>query len=349
LIVISVIITALIHTRSLIVFFIFAISYFIILLQKNFSIQTQHATFFAVFIIFIAELFFIQRNNVLAPLVNGYFMNDVWILLFILLLIPFAIRSHLHLTFLLFIALSIFIAVLFIPSQIPNYGIMTLLDRPYVQMLAYIPLTVLAGLGFSEILQIVQKNSNARTPRPALSQWERGKLSKLKDFLIGVRVYIKSNQQLRLTYITTAIIFGIVIFKANFNYKFYPSECCQLVNRDDLSAIAWIEKNIPTDENILIAVSQLHVTAYEAPSPAAVDAGIWITPLTGRITSVAFIDTNFKKNEIHTFYCMQNVGYIYVGSMPDSFKQTQLNNQPTWYQPVFLLPTTQVYEVIGCK
>ncbi|NJN79106.1 MAG: hypothetical protein HC797_00765 [Anaerolineales bacterium] len=121
------------------------------------------------------------------------------------------------------------------------------------------------------------------------------------------------------------------------------------MSRDDLSAITWIDKTLPADVKILIASSRLYVTSFE-PTQAQTgsDAGIWITPLIFRET-IILADLNFETEESHTQICSQNIDYVYIGSMPQSFNEIQLASQPNWYQPIFMLPHARVYQVFGCK
>ncbi|NJN79107.1 MAG: hypothetical protein HC797_00770 [Anaerolineales bacterium] len=148
--------TALIHTRTFIVFVFVTIAYFFTLWQKQLSLRFQYLTFGFLLLILGVQIFFIQQSPALSPLVTGYIQRDLWALIFVLLLIPFAINAYLKFSFFLLSSLFLFILLLFFPLSFFNYGTQTLLDRPYVQMLAYIPFSILAGLGFAGLLQILQ-------------------------------------------------------------------------------------------------------------------------------------------------------------------------------------------------
>jgi hypothetical protein len=311
LIVLSILITALIHTRTLIVFIVFVISFFITSQIKKTPSRFQYFSFTLLFIFIAIEVFYITNSPVIFPLLSGYTERDLWALVFVLLLIPFSIKFFPNLIFFLLTTLCLSMFFLFLPISLFNYGTQTLLDRPFVQMLAYIPLSIIAGLGFAGLIQITQKFRHAK-------------------FVIGF------------------ILFGFVVFNAKINYDFYPSDCCQLVSRDDLSAISWIDNNIPANEKILIAATQIYVTSYEPTGPAAVDAGIWIQPLTNNITQFAFINTNFEEQETLAYLCEKKIKYIYIGSTPQSFNEIQIASKPNWYHPIFLLPKVKIYQVIGC-
>jgi hypothetical protein len=180
-------------------------------------------------------------------------------------------------------------------------------------MLIYFPLSIIAGLGFSSITKFLQE------------------FPKTKIF------------------ISFALV-SLLLINAKYSYSFYPSDCCKLVNQDDLSAITWIEHNLPMDSKILIASSRLYVTSFESThSLTGADAGIWINPLIERITILAPVELNFELANSYLEICSQNIQYIYVGSTSQSFNQADLASHPNWYFPAFLLPHAQVYEIIGCK
>lgn len=308
---VSILITTLIHSRTFFVFAIFLPVFFITMQYKKTSKHFQLIAFVFILLVLGIEIFSIQRSAVLLPLFERYLQKDIWILFLILLLTPFSFKTYPDLTFSLFISLSLFLFALFLPISLLNYNTQTLLDRPFVQMLIYIPLSILIGLGFGGLLQTTQKH-----------------------------VYLKT--------ITSLTAFGFLLINIHFNQDFYPSSCCQLVTQDDLSAITWIKENILTEEKVLIAASQLYVTAYEAPTKAAVDAGIWITPLARKQVLTEFTNIDFTTQETYEMLCTQKVKYIYLGGLPASFNQNQLISQPSWYQPMFLLPKAQIYQVMMC-
>lgn len=313
LIVLSIPITALIHTRTLIVFLLLATSLFIASQINKIPIRAQYFSFILLFIIFGIEIYYIAQNPALSPLITGYTQRDLWALILVLFLIPFSIKSFLHLVYFLLTTLCFSMFFLFLPISLFNYGTQTLLDRPFVQMLLYFPFSIIAGLGVANLIVTTQK-----TP------------------------YVK--------FLISFALFGFVLLNVKFNYNFYPSDCCQLVSRDDLTAIAWIENNLSLDAKILIASSRLYVTSYEpTQTQAGVDAGIWIQPLTNRNTHFIYISTNFEEQESLAYVCEEKIKYIYIGSTPQSFNEIQIASKPNWYQPIFLLPKVRIYQVIGCQ
>lgn len=153
-----------------------------------------------------------------------------------------------------------------------------------------------------------------------------------------------------LTQLVTLSAFVFVILNAKASHSFYPSDCCQIVSRDDLSAIHWMDKTLPPDVDVLIASTDLFVTSLESPDTlAGVDGGIWVTSLISRRTIPARGTLNFDQPESHADVCRKNAEYIYVGGTSQSFNVLQLDEQTNWYQIIFSLPKAKVYQVIGCE
>lgn len=312
LIVFLIFITVLIHTRALIVFLLTTLAVFVMLWQKKISTQFKYVSILIVFLILAIELFYVQQNTALFPLVTGYAQRDLWALILVLLLTPFVVKSYPNLMFFLSLLLCFFIALLFFPIPFFTYGTQTLLDRPFVQMLAYITLSTIAGLGFAGLLHVLQNLQKAKL-------------------------------------LISFVLFCFVIFNVSKNYSFYPSDCCQLASQDDLSALEWIDKELPQNARILIASNPLYVTSFESPKAlTGADAGIWITPLTSRFTLLSPANSDFDTSQTHSELCVQQISYIYIGNMPQSFNNSQLQSQSNWYHLVFDLPNTQIYQ-INCQ
>src|SRR5688572_21834105 len=93
-IIFSLLITSLIHTRSLIAFALMIIIYFVILWLRQTSARFQYLFFGLVLLALGIGIFYIQQSSVLFPLFERYIQNDVWILILLLLLFPFSIKSY---------------------------------------------------------------------------------------------------------------------------------------------------------------------------------------------------------------------------------------------------------------
>jgi hypothetical protein len=310
-------ISALIHTRSLIVFAFVALSALLTVWRKKMSAMFQRFLFALVACVILIEIVFIQKSEALSPLFGAYLRDDVWMIALVAVLMFFSIKFYSDQAFFLLASLSLLMLGLFVPVHLPSLGALTLLDRPYVQMLFYLPLSIFGGLGLAGLHQFLQRLSF----HPKL-----------------------------LTRFAALLAFGLVILNAGFRHHFYPSDCCQIVSRDDLAALQWMDNSLPRDADVLVASTDLFVTSFEAADAlAGVDGGAWVTPLISRKAVHMRWDIQFDQPDIHAEICRRKINYIYGGGMPQSFSVSQLAGQPNWYLEIFALSKARVYQVIGCE
>jgi hypothetical protein len=203
----------------------------------------------------------------------------------------------------------------FIPVKgiIPGYDVLSLLDRPFVEMILFLPLSILGGLGLAGLEKFVQ-----------------GKVSWGK--YIGL------------------LAIGIILINTFFTYDFYPSDCCAIVGKDDVVAMDWVAKQLPVDARIGVSSTQLKVLTSDASEgDVGADAGIWITPLTGRITLPLPYNSDFDDPAVWKIICENQIGYLFVGEIGYPFDNGKLISHPEWYRPLLSMPRTRVYKVIGCN
>jgi hypothetical protein len=308
--------SGLIHSRTLIVFGLMCLAALITLAWIHQRILLRRVSFVVLIIAFVIEIVALQNNPALQTLLSSYINNDFLILFFILSLSVASAFAYPRQTFFLFTWLVLSLLCLFIAISIPIHGIQTPLDRPFVQMFAIIPFSLLGGLGLAGVTQWMER--------------------------------LRPNSRLiqRFVYVST---FGLVLLNAALHYHFYPSECCRFASRDDLAAFTWMDENLPPDATILIASTGLYVTSFETPEKqTGVDAGIWIAPLLSQTVKLASSEIQFDQADTHTNLCKQEVKYIYIGGMPQSFDAGQLDGIPAWYVPTFALPSAKIYQVL-CK
>ena len=310
----DVLVSAFLHTRTLIIFGIMGISLLLTIWRQRFPLSFQQLAFVLVVLILGVEIAAVQKNSVLSLLFGTYAGTDMLITGLTIFLLIFSVWAFPDLTFFLLILISLMIAGLFIPiNGFLGYGALTLLDRPYVQMLLYLPLSIFGGLGLAGLNQFLQKSRFLQK-------------------------------------ITAVSLIILVILNASTKHSFYPSDCCQIVSSDDLSAIHWMDKSLPPNASLLIASTNLFVTSFESSDAlAGVDGGIWINPLISRKAIPAQGNSNFEDIEIHTQVCQKKISYIYVGGTSQSFNSLPLEKRTDWYQLVFSLPSAKVYQVIGCE
>jgi hypothetical protein len=154
----------------------------------------------------------------------------------------------------------------------------------------------------------------------------------------------------RLPKIVTILFALFIILHALLKYNFSPSDCCQLVMRDDAAALDWMNRQLPADARIAIASVDLNIDAFSAPMQGTgTDAGIWVAPLTRRAVTALPYFTDFLSQETYNLLCQQKVTYIYIGSRPQSFKVDFVQSMPARYEMNFHLPNAQIIHVLGCE
>lgn len=146
------------------------------------------------------------------------------------------------------------------------------------------------------------------------------------------------------------ILAAVIIIHAWTTYNFSPSDCCQLVSRDDAATLDWIDQHLPATAKIAIASTDLSLNAFGAPmSGTGTDAGIWVAPLTKRMTLALPASTDFTTQSTYDLLCQQQVTHIYVGGLPRSFDPNFVDVKPAWYKPIFSLPNVRIVQTFGCE
>ena len=84
-------------------------------------------------------------------------------------------------------------------------------------------------------------------------------------------------------------------------------------------------------------------------SGTGADAGIWVTPLTGRTILALPYSTDFIAQSTHDLLCQQQVTHIYVGGLPRSFQPDFADAKPAWYKTIFFLPGARIVQTLGCE
>lgn len=311
---ISVVLSVFTHSRSLIVLGIVLLARVAATWLEKRSRRMLAFAFLTVVVVTIVQVVFILRQDVLTLLFDPYLFKGVLITVLVLLLSIFAWMAYPRLTFVSVLSVTLLLASLFVPvTIIPNYRDLTLLDRPYVEMILFLPLSLLGGLGLAGLEKKLQ---------------ERFVWGRFVGFLA----------------------IGIVVINALFTYDLYPSDCCVIVGNDDVAAMDWAADQLPVDARIGIASTTLKVMMSEShEGDVGADAGIWITPLTGRTTVLLPSNLDFSQQAAVDHLCRAGVSHLFVGEVGQVFDRELLNARPEWYRPLLSMPKTGVYEVIGCE
>jgi hypothetical protein len=280
---------------------------------EKFPRRTLSLAFLLVVTVTIALVLSILRQDILILLFDPYLAKGVPVTALVLLLSIFAWMVYPRLTFVSVLSMTLLLASLFIPvTFLPGYRDLTLLDRPYVEMILFLPLSLLGGLGLAGLTRKLQGQH----------RWNR---------------------------VAGLLAVGIVAVNAFFTYDLYPSDCCVIVGNDDVAALAWLADQIPVDVRIGIASTELKVMPDEVPEgQVGADAGIWVTPLTGRTTVPLPNTSAFDQESTLKDICELGVGYLFVGEIGQPFDASKIFARPEWYRPLLSMPKTGVYEVIGC-
>jgi hypothetical protein len=314
-------ISGLTHSRSLVIFGVVILAWIIATLWQKRSKLSQMILFSAVILGIIAEIIFIRAKDVFGPLFDPYVNKGLLITGIVLFLSIFAQWVYPKLAFSIILAIFLLFGSLFIPVQgIPGYIDLTLLDRPFVEMILFMPLSFLGGLGLAGLERTLQT-----------AQARLGNFTFLWGKYIGI------------------FFVAVLLINALFKYEVYPSGCCSIVGRDDLVALDWMDKNLPVDARILTSSSELRVLATDSfQGSAGADAGTWINPLTGRATLPLPYFSDFSQQTTLDTLCNMHVNYIYVGEAGLTFDDTKIAPYPDWYKNLLSMPKVKVYEVIGC-
>ena len=310
------------HSRTLAVIAIAFISWLIAGKIRNFPKISQYVSLGGLFSGILILGFIVQNEPLLKLTLEPYLSDGIWGTLTVLALSPFALVNfprgfYFNILFILFI-----FAALFIPTGnwFPGLENQTLLDRPFVEMLLYLPLSTLGGLGLAGLL-LTLKNINA-LPEKA-------------------RSYIKA--------LAMILFIGFIGLISIGRYDFYPSDCCNFVKYDDTVALDWLDRNLPSDARILTASTALNVLPSGPTGLMGTDAGIWIPALTNRNINLAPFDIDFHSINTLEQLCQEQIDYVYVGGTDQKFNAAQLQAKPEWYEGILLLPDVKLYQLTGCS
>jgi hypothetical protein len=320
---IAVAVSVFFHSRSLVVYALLVAAWLVTLAFNRLGKRSQLLLAGLTLLILIGEILIIRTKGVFGPLLDAYGSNAILISVPVLILSIPAWRAYPRLVFFCVAAMALVLASLFVPlgDLVPGYAGTTPLDRPYVQMILYLPLTVLAGYG----------------------------LAALEQMLEGRQLTWK-NKQWKLGGLIGGLLILLVGLHAWFRYDLYPSDCCTIVSQDDLVAIHWLDKNIPKDAFVLTSSTDLKVLPTDKyQGSAGGDAGTWITPLTGRPVAYLPYNTDFSQQQTMDFLCQQKLKFMYVGKTGWFFNEAGMSAQPAAYKLLLDLPKARVYEVTGCK
>lgn len=319
----GILISGFVHSRSLVVIGIAVLAWVMAGWWRKLPKLPRTIAFSMLIMGIVLEIIFIQTQDVLHLLLDPYGAKGLLVTLLILFLFIFAQKTYPQLTFATILGIFLLICAIFIPMLpfIPGYFNLTLLDRPFVEMILYLPLSLLGGLGLAGLQQYLQHTQ-----------------TRLGNFHFSWGRY------------AGVLCIGLVLINALSQYELYPSDCCVIAGPDDLVAIDWMDKNLPVDARILVSAVDLIVLASgTAQGHLSGDAGAWITPLTDRVTIPRPYNSDLGQRGIFDNLCEMQVNYIYVGEIGQTFDASQLTAHPDWYKSLLSMPKAGVYQLVDCN
>jgi hypothetical protein len=308
-----------IHTRSLIICALFTISLLIANAWSTFDKKPRRLILGMFLFILLIGVLCLKNDVTFGSLISSYIKEDSPTLMLACVLGVFSVWRFPKPVFALLLFISLLVCSIYIPlPDFWGYQNLFLLDRPYVQILLHIPVSLICGLGFAALLEATTARQFAGTlPAGAVIQ---------------------------------TAVFGFLAMNAIFFQEYRPSNCCQLAGRDDAAAFSWIQQELPREATVLIASQDLSFTQNQShAATTGVDAGIWVAPITERKTLFLPSRRSFTRSRFYDRLCKLGVDYIYVGNKPESFNESDLIQRPAWYQAVFILPDVKIYKLTQCS
>src|SRR5258706_112897 len=154
----GILISGFVHSRSLVIFGITFLAWIIATWQQKLPARQRGILFLIVMVAVILEIIYIQKQDVLGLLFDPYIPKGVLITALVLFLSIFAQRSYPQLVLTCLLAVGFLLGSLFIPvlGIIPGHENLTLLDRPFVEMILFLPLSLIGGLGLAGLEKFLQ-------------------------------------------------------------------------------------------------------------------------------------------------------------------------------------------------
>jgi hypothetical protein len=141
--------------------------------------------------------------------------------------------------------------------------------------------------------------------------------------------------------LAAALLLLLVVWNAAMIDSFSPDSCCNYAHTADLEAIHWIGANVPQDAYVAISTYPVYWGLM------GMDAGIWVTPLTGRRSLMEEYGYNWDSSASLREVCSAGDVYVYVGDRYFSFQKDRLI-KPDWYELVFESEETDVFHILSC-
>lgn len=244
------------------------------------------------------------------PLSQAYCEN--WCVPFgiVVALLPFAFQAFPQVSLgIFYFLLGIFLASqLKLPAGLGDYG-EAFLDQTFLQIILYIPLAVLGGVGISGLIR--------RLPVSNQHVWGRGLVT---------------------------VVAATLVFNFAAHAYLYPDPCCNYVKPDDLDAYRWIEANTVPDAVFIIPAYHSGNQMIGTDAGIWVNAITHRNANKRPFTMDWSADGTLEK----ICATPASETYVYSGDLMNSFPPEQLDKLG-WLKPVFETDSTRIYRVSDCS
>ncbi|HEY2981522.1 MAG TPA: hypothetical protein VGJ22_10100 [Anaerolineales bacterium] len=260
----------------------------------------------------------ITRTPELTFMMEPYARAGFYSTLLVALLLPYGLKYFPRPMFsaLLFLLLLLMLTLVALPAELERLSGQTLLDRPFAQMILFLPLSAIGGFGLAGV------------GRDLAAKWRESRRRELRGKL----------------WIAVSLLLCLAVtVHALHAYDFSPSSCCTLAKEDDLAAFDWIENHLPKDAVILIA-------SIRTPSRSlGVDGGLWITALTGYRTEKWPHDAALDSAANLAQMCAKGATHLFVGGTASRFVLDPAAIPSGWYELLFAADGALLYRISGCQ
>jgi hypothetical protein len=307
--VIMTVVASLVHTRALVIILAAAAAF--ALSRRLWRLPTVARTMsVGLTLLALAVLvWFISSLPALRPGLEPYHGTGLWPTLLVCTLTVAAFTHRPQTALALCVFLTFLMAGLIIPAPLPGLG--TILDRPFVEVWIFAPLSILGAVGFAGLVSLL---------RP------RGSTVALAFVAVALGAHALATYDLK------------------------ASSCCTIVTPDDTVALNWLGQNSRAADLVGIATEPLRLGPERYPTLGApVDAGAWINPLTGIGVVPLAYNLDLGQQAVLEGLCRRGVRYLYIGGSERGFDAGLLRQQPARFAIRLWLPGASVVELEACS
>lgn len=280
--------------------------------QKRKSLVICANMVMILFLICLGNYCFLSWKTAFEPYIN------VWLLV-LLITLPLGMSYYFKAVFQLemMILLCLIASTLPLPGHISIFNTNTLIDRPFLSIFLFIPLSILLGLNLAGIEQ---------------------SMSAIRDQLDGEQHSRKVT--IKLGWVCWAF-FVVLLLLTPSSRALTSLPGANLLSVNDLLVFEEIKRKTPANAKILIPNTSPY---YEL----GIDGGAWISFATARETIKVHYSSDLTSLIFYKKMCSLGVDYLYLGGSPYSFSLAIVQQRLEWYRPISNYSTVKLYQLISC-